>query len=236
MPAARSAAPIENSTALPRPPPTSATVVSAWISVGVPVGPISTTGSPGLQQRAQVGTAAHLQHDHRHQATLRIGPGAGHRQALHRQHGRGPTRFGQPRGQHLVVLQPVELARAEGARGGRGTQHHLDDGRRQPVHRVHRAPQARPGSARSARRRRPASPAAPAKRARHHGIAALRAAHRLHHVAEEARVQVAEEADEAAVGGAVHQHLRPHPAWRGRAPGGPGRRPRPPPGSSGRRA
>ena len=37
-----------NSTALPRPPPTSATVVLAWISVGVPVGPISTTASPGF--------------------------------------------------------------------------------------------------------------------------------------------------------------------------------------------
>ena len=46
---------------------------------------------------------------------------------------------------------------------------------------------------------------------RHHGVAALGAAHRLDHVAEETRVQVAEETDEAAIAvgaGAVHQHVR----------------------------
>ena len=46
------------------------------------------------------------------------------------------------------------------------------------------------------------------ERTRHHGVAALGAAHRLHDIAEEARMQVAEEADEAAVVGAVHQHMR----------------------------
>ena len=52
----RVAAPMLNSTALPSPPPTSATVVSGWISVGVPVGPISTTGSPGfsMAQRSEL--------------------------------------------------------------------------------------------------------------------------------------------------------------------------------------
>ncbi len=39
---------MEKSTALPRPPPASSTV-SLWaISVGAPVGPMSTTGSPGF--------------------------------------------------------------------------------------------------------------------------------------------------------------------------------------------
>ena len=38
---------MEKSTALPRPPPASSTAESSGISVGVPVGPITTTGSPG---------------------------------------------------------------------------------------------------------------------------------------------------------------------------------------------
>src|SRR2546425_2277898 len=38
---------MEKSPALPRPPPASTTVSPRGISVGVPVGPISTTGSPG---------------------------------------------------------------------------------------------------------------------------------------------------------------------------------------------
>ena len=39
---------MENSTALPSPPPTSSTVSFAGVSVGVPVGPIRITGSPGF--------------------------------------------------------------------------------------------------------------------------------------------------------------------------------------------
>ncbi len=46
------------------------------------------------------------------------------------------------------------------------------------------------------------------KRAGDDRIAALGPAHRLHDVAEEARVQIAEEADEPPVRRAVHQHLR----------------------------
>ena len=46
LPRARSALPIENSTALPSPPPASATASPpSGISVGVPVGPITMTGS-----------------------------------------------------------------------------------------------------------------------------------------------------------------------------------------------
>ena len=41
---------MEKSTALPSPPPTSNAVSSAGVSVGVPVGPISMTGSPGFSR------------------------------------------------------------------------------------------------------------------------------------------------------------------------------------------
>ena len=129
MPAARSAAPIENSTALPRPPPTSATVVLAWISVGVPVGPISTTRSPGcsVAQRSELPPISSAMTEisprslsvqapviARPSIASRVRPQAGllKRAAM-----------------HLVVLQAVELAGPEGAGGGRGAQHHLDDGR-----------------------------------------------------------------------------------------------------------
>jgi hypothetical protein len=43
---------IENNTALPSPPPTKSTVSPDGVSVGVPVGPIGITGSPGFS-RAQ---------------------------------------------------------------------------------------------------------------------------------------------------------------------------------------
>jgi len=76
---------------------------------------------------------------------LRIGPGAGHRQAFHGQH-RGNAAavragFGNAGRVHFVVLQPVELTRAERTRGGRGAHHHLDDGGRETLHRVHRRAQ-----------------------------------------------------------------------------------------------
>ena len=68
QPAARSALPIEKSTALPRPPPASTTVSPVGISVGVPVGPMTTTGSPGFSAAHQARRAAHLEHDERQQA------------------------------------------------------------------------------------------------------------------------------------------------------------------------
>jgi hypothetical protein len=45
-PLSRSAFAIENSTALPRPPPAKSTVSRSGISVGAPVGPMTTTSSP----------------------------------------------------------------------------------------------------------------------------------------------------------------------------------------------
>ena len=91
---------------------------------------------PGLQRRAQVGAAAHFQRDNGNQAALLVGPGAGHREALHRKEGRRKPRLLKPLGRHFIVLQAVELAGAEGARGGRRLQNDFHDGRRQPVHRV----------------------------------------------------------------------------------------------------
>src|SRR3970282_1403307 len=80
-PAARSARPMEKSTALPRPPPASTTVSPRGISVGVPVGPISTTGSPGRREARDRGAqhdfddarceAAHLVH---HRAQVAVEP------------------------------------------------------------------------------------------------------------------------------------------------------------------
>src|SRR5205814_736693 len=46
LPCSRIAFAIENSTALPRPPPSSSTCLPSGISVGAPVGPMTTTLSP----------------------------------------------------------------------------------------------------------------------------------------------------------------------------------------------
>ena len=109
-------------------------------------------GLARLQQRAKIGAAAHLQHDDRHEAPLRIGPGAGHRQAFHREQRRADGSV-DARRVHLVILQPVELAGPEGPRRRGRTQHHFDDRRRQAVHRVHRGAQLVPASRDQTRRR-----------------------------------------------------------------------------------
>ena len=77
-----------------------------------PVGPIRTTGSPGFEQRAQIGRAAHLEHDRREQALRRGRPRRRSAPAL-------PWPASCRRrvcAQRLVVLQPIELAGLEGAR------------------------------------------------------------------------------------------------------------------------
>jgi hypothetical protein len=94
---------IENSTALPRPPPASTTDSPAGISVGVPVGPITTTGSPGSQRRAQARAAAHLQHDQRQQALALSTHAPG------RAPGPPSSARAARRGQRLEVLQAEEL-------------------------------------------------------------------------------------------------------------------------------
>ena len=81
--------------------------------------------------RAQVGRAAHFEHDGGEQAVVAIDRGAGEREPF----------LGEPRAvgaarERLVVLQPVEPG-LEGARRHRRTHHDLDDGGREPVDRVH---------------------------------------------------------------------------------------------------
>ena len=112
------------------------------------------------------------------------------------------------RRERLVILQPVELAGLEGARRHRRAHHDLDDGGRQPDR-----PRAR--SARSSSSRRAISAAGAtadggwrASIRLTHRIALLGARHRLHDVAGEGRMQIAEEADGAAVRPHAHQHVR----------------------------
>ncbi len=107
------------------------------ISVGVPVGPIRITGSPGrsIAQTSELPPISSTITDTRPRGG--VGPGAGHRQPLHAQHGRARGLV-EARGEHLEVLQAVELAGAERAGGGGRADHDLDDGGRQAVHRMDR--------------------------------------------------------------------------------------------------
>ena len=103
------------------------------------------------------------------------------------------------RRQRFVILQPVELARA-GTRappsGARTTTSTMFG-----VRRITSCTTARSSSfsCRQQLGRRGLDGRAPREHARDHRIALLRAAHRLHHVAGERRMQVAEEADRAPV-------------------------------------
>ena len=110
------------------------------------------------------------------------------------------------RRQRFVILQPVKLAGQERA-GGDGRAHdHFDDVGRQANHIVHRGAQFVVEFARSARRAR-ARRRKPREHARHHRIALLGAGHGLDHIAGERWVQIAEEADGAAVGTQRHEHV-----------------------------
>ncbi len=160
-PAARSAAPIENSTALPRPPPTRITVSPAGISVGEPVGPISTTGSPGCSSAHKSdeppisSTMVETRPCSRStQAPVIASPSIARRVAVDGE--RVP----------LVVLQPIELAGPETARGRRRAHHHLDDRRREPDDLVHARTQL---PVQAALRTRPRSVSKPARPCPAHG-------------------------------------------------------------------
>jgi len=117
-----------------------------------------------------------------------------------------------------TIVEVVVEAPAAARRGGRRLDHDLDDGRRQPVDADNaRAPLVvglGQDLGRRAGRRRQLL-----QGARQHRIALLGAAHRLHDVAGEGRMQVAEERHEAAVSGAIHQHTHlgglGHPLRRG---------------------
>ena len=106
----RASLPIEKSTALPRPPPHEQDrPVRPESPSALPVGPMTTTGSPGSQRGAQPRRAADLEDDHREQSALRDRP--------RRRSGPAPrSSSGEPpitRRAALEVLQAEELAGLE---------------------------------------------------------------------------------------------------------------------------
>ena len=101
-------------------------------------------GLAGLQQRAEIGRAAHLQHD-----GARPGPCRGSTQAPVSARPSIASVVPSTRWrERLEILQAVELAGLEVARGLRRAHHHLDDGRRQAVDRDARAARSRSVQAR----------------------------------------------------------------------------------------
>ena len=157
----------------------------------------------GLEVGAQVSRPAHLEHDGGEQALVLVDPRAGHRQAFH-----GQRRAAGPRGEGFEILQPVELPGLEAARGERRVQDHFDDGWREPLHFVDNWPQVGIDPAEERLRVERRGWGALRQHAAHHRVTLLRTAHGLDDVAEEGRVQVAEEADEASVAVTVQQHVR----------------------------
>ncbi len=102
-------------------------------AVGVPVGPISTTGSPGRSraQRSELPPISSTITETRPRAGSVQAPVIARPSIASTV---SPPALAQAGGVRLEVLQAEELAGAEGARGGRRLDHHLDDVRRQAVH------------------------------------------------------------------------------------------------------
>jgi len=171
--------------------------------VAVPVGPMRITGSPGRSARKQVARAAHLQHDGGDEPLLAVDPGAGEREALHRE-----SRAFHLRGEGLEILQAEELARLELHGGLRRVQHHLDDVRREALDVVHAHAQQRIQPLEERGGIGGGAGRAALQHAAHDGIAQFRRPHRLHHVAGERGMQVAEEAHVAIPAVAREQHVR----------------------------
>ncbi len=136
--------------------------------------------------RAEIRRSAHFEHDRRKQALIFVDGGTGERQAFHHQ-----SRTVGARRQSLEILQAIELAGHEGARREGRVDSDFDDGRRQPFNRAH-------GGAQPFVHRRGKSLGRHARmRDRAHlpaddGIAQFRARHRLHDIAGETRMQIAE--------------------------------------------
>ena len=131
LPCALSALAIEKSTALPRPPPASSTLLVLG-NLGRRAGrPHDDDRLARLQIRAQPARHAHLERDQRQQALLAIDPRAGQRDAFHQQR-RAVTVDLDVRAQPLEILQPVELPGMEVTRRGGRPHDHFDDRRRQP--------------------------------------------------------------------------------------------------------
>ncbi len=112
-----------------------------------------------LQRRAQVGRAAHLQHDRRHQALLAVDPGAGERQAFHGQARAVAARAPASRSSAAGRTGPAGSARA--AAGARTTTSTIVGVRRSTRTTVARS--ARSSAREERRRRSPRTPARPSR-------------------------------------------------------------------------
>src|SRR5207249_3140427 len=123
----------------------------------------------------------------------------GHREPLHLQAcRRGGVHH--HRGEGLEVLQPVELAGPEFARGERSLYHYFHDGGRKALDLVHGGEQLAGERSEELGWRTPRLRRRFFERARHHRVALARRSERLDDIAEVGRVQVAEEADETPIG------------------------------------
>ena len=160
------------------------------------------------QPLAEVGGAAHLQHDGGDQPACPVDPGTGERQTLHREARRREAGACDPRRMRLEVLQPIELAGLELRGGQRRVHHHLDDVRREPLDAHHAGAQQAVQARGEDLRRLVGGGFALREHPGDHRPALLGRAHRLDHVAEPARMHVAEVRDPALCGRPRHQHAR----------------------------
>ncbi len=149
----------------------------------------------GLQQHAQIGRAAHLEHDRRDESLLAIDPRAGEREPFHRE-----ARAFDAARPRFEILQPIELPGPEAPCGERRTHDDFDDHRRQSLDLVHGRAQLVVELSEEQRIGLGGSRLDLCEHAAHERIALLRRAHRFHDVAEKRRMHVAEIAHAAAVG------------------------------------
>ena len=151
--------------------PPAAPFPSPAFRVGVPVGPIRITGSPGF-------SSAHRSDDPPISSTMvESNPFS---RSTDAPVSASPSiasvvPFG-PRRQRFVILQPIELPRLERPRRHRRPHHHFHDVRRQPDHFVHHRAQFVVQLARSDRAGDGSAGARARQQSRHHRIALLRAA------------------------------------------------------------
>ena len=153
-----------------------------------------------LEQRAQIRRTAHFENDGGEQAALTIDGCAGEGEALHGERGGVDGRR-----QRFVILQPVKLARLERPRSHGGLDDDFDDGRRQADDVVNDGAKFAVELVDERGGRRPFRSVA-RESAGDDGVALLGPAHRLHHVAGEGWMQIAEKADGAAVGAERGEH------------------------------
>ncbi len=161
-----------------------------------------------LQDGAEIGGAAHFENDGGEKTFLEIDGGAGEGEAFHAEHG-----VFRARREGFVILQAIELAGLEGACGDGGAHDDFDDVRREADHVMHDGAEfvVEFGDQRGGFGLRGLQVR---QHARDDGISLLRAAHGFDDVAGERGVQIAEEADGAAIGAYRHQDVNGSAAWR----------------------